>query len=565
MSGLATMRADQLMLVPIVLPLATATLLMAIPEAHRRAKALVDLGACVAGLAIGVALLGASVAADGTSAFGIYLGGNWRAPFGIALAVDRLAALMLTLTGVLGIAAALFSMARWQHAGAHFHALLQLQLMGINGAFLAADLFNLFVFFEVMLAASYGLLLHGSGRERVGAGLKYVAINLLASTLFLVGVAVVYGIVGTLNYADIARKIALLPARDRGLLHAGAAMLGIALLTKAAMWPLGFWVARTYRSAAAPVAALFAMLTKVGVYAVLRLWMLFAAFDAHGSLRFGGEALILGGMLTIAFGAAGLAASLRVSTLAAYAIVVSSGTLLAAVGIGEPALVGAAIYYLIGSTLGAAAMFLIAEMVERMRRFETSPPIVDHAAEHLPFYVDSAAERASGASGAGDAGADEQVVVGQAFPVATAFVGASYMAAALLVAGMPPLSGFLAKFAMLHALFGAAAQRAADRLLPHTQGMLGALIVVSGLVALIALSRAGARFFWAPRRSTPPRLALAECVPVAAFVALFVALVVWAGPVLDYADAAAAGVVDPTRYVEAVMSATPVPSPGAQP
>eukprot|EP01031_Cornospumella_fuschlensis_P019082 gene19082-23380_t len=122
----------------------------------------------------------------GAGSIGVYLPGNWRAPFGIVLVADRLSTMMVALTGVVAFAASIYSTSRWDRAGVHFHPLLQLQLMGLNGAFLTGDLFNLFVFFEVMLAASYGLLLHGSGRLRVRAGLHYIAINLAASSLFLI-------------------------------------------------------------------------------------------------------------------------------------------------------------------------------------------------------------------------------------------------------------------------------------------------------------------------------------------------------------------------------------------
>ena len=167
--------------------------------------------------------------------------------------------------------------------GVHYHTLFQIQLVGVNGAFLTGDLFNLFVFFEVMLAASYGLLLHGSGTVRVRAGLKYIAFNLLASSLLLVGIAILYGVTGTLNFADIAQKVPQIPAPDRGLLHAGAAILGVAVLAKAAMWPLNFWLAAAYSAAAAPVAAVFVILTKVGVYTVLRLWTLLLSAEPGAS------------------------------------------------------------------------------------------------------------------------------------------------------------------------------------------------------------------------------------------------------------------------------------------
>ena len=180
--------------------------------------------------------------------------------------------MMVALTGVVAFAASIYSTSRWDRAGVHFHPLLQLQLMGLNGAFLTGDLFNLFVFFEVMLAASYGLLLHGSGRLRVQAGLHYVAINLAASSLFLIGAALLYGVTGTLNMADLGVRIAQLAPADRGLVHAAAAILATAFFAKAGAWPLNFWLVPAYSAAVSPVGAVFALLTKLGIYTVLRLW-----------------------------------------------------------------------------------------------------------------------------------------------------------------------------------------------------------------------------------------------------------------------------------------------------
>ena len=241
-----------LIAVPVLLPLVTAAALLLIGESRHRSKAIVSVAATIAGLLVAMTLLDRVDAGGAPAAVGVYLPSNWAAPFGIVLAVDRVAALMLVLTGVVSVAAALFSAARWDRAGVHYHTLFQIELVGVNGAFLTGDLFNLFVFFEVMLAASYGLLLHGSGTLRVRAGLKYIAFNLLASSLLLVGIAIVYGVTGTLNFADIVRKIPQIPASDRGLLHAGAAILGIAVIAKAAMWPLNFWLAAAYSAAAAP-------------------------------------------------------------------------------------------------------------------------------------------------------------------------------------------------------------------------------------------------------------------------------------------------------------------------
>src|SRR5690606_22459636 len=158
---------------------------------------------------------------------------NWPPPLAISLVLDRFSAVMIVLTSVLAIPALIFSLARWQKAGPHFHTLFLFLLMGVNGAFLTGDLFNLFVFFEVMLAASYGLVLHGSGPVRVRAGLHYIAINLAASLLFLIGVALIYGTAGTLNMADLAERIPAMEDDKRMLMEAGAGVMGVAFLIKA--------------------------------------------------------------------------------------------------------------------------------------------------------------------------------------------------------------------------------------------------------------------------------------------------------------------------------------------
>ncbi|HEU5074924.1 MAG TPA: proton-conducting transporter membrane subunit, partial [Polyangiaceae bacterium] len=245
--------APHLILVPIVLPLMTAALLLTLGDKQKRTKALLNTGATLACLLASAAILQGTAGASG--AIHVYLASNWEAPFGIVLVADRLSALMLVLVGVVSVCVAIYSEAAWARVSVSFHPLFQIQLMGLNGAFLTGDLFNLFVFFEVMLAASYGLQLHGSGRPRVSSGLHYIAVNLLASSLFLIGVAVLYGIVGTLSLADIAEKLALVPASDRGLLHAGAAILAVAFLIKAAIWPLNAWLVPAYAATSAPVAA----------------------------------------------------------------------------------------------------------------------------------------------------------------------------------------------------------------------------------------------------------------------------------------------------------------------
>ncbi len=232
----------------------------------------------------------------------IYRLGNWPSPFGIILVLDRLSAMMLLLSSLLMVAALVFAQAHWYKAGPHFQSLMQFFMVGINGAFLTGDLFNLFVFFEVMLTASYGLALHGSGQLRVRAGLHYVAVNLVASLLFLIGAALIYGVVGTLNMADLAVKIKQISSTDIVLFEIGAALLGIAFLLKAGMWPLNFWLMPTYSAAAAPVGASFALLSKVGIYIILRLVLLWFGPESEHFSYFGHVILFYGGLATMAFG-----------------------------------------------------------------------------------------------------------------------------------------------------------------------------------------------------------------------------------------------------------------------
>jgi multicomponent K+:H+ antiporter subunit D len=554
---------SHLIVVPILLPLLAAALMLLLGERRRPWKTLVNVAASLAGLVVAVMLLrwvdGKGAFGDGgegaIGTIGVYLPSNWQVPFGIVLVVDRLSALMLVVTAVVSLACVLFSVARWQRAGVHFHPLFQLQLMGLNGAFLTADLFNLFVFFEVMLVASYGLLLHGSGRARVRAGLHYIAVNLFASSLFLIGVAVLYGVTGTLNMADMAQRIGLIDFGDRGLLHAGAALLALAFLAKAALWPLNFWLVPAYAAASAPVAALFAIMTKVGVYAVLRLWTLFFPPGSGEAALFGADVLVWGGLATLAFGAIGVLASHRLSRLAGFSLIVSSGTLLAAIGFEQVALTGAALFYLASSTFAACALFLLFDLVERSRQTGSELALPEVAPEFTPFgvgLVDTALPPA-------DANLDdlEQALVGQTIPAAMVFLGLSFMVCTLLITGLPPLSGFVAKFAMLSALLDPGG-RGAGAAVPGAAWTFLALLIGSGLAAMIALSRSGIRYFWAPQERPPPRLRVIECAPIVALLLACTGLMVGAGPALRYAQSAADTLHHPSRYIDAVMSTRPV-------
>ncbi len=538
-----------LLVAPVLLPLATAALMLLIGEHRRRTKAAMNIVSTGLGLLLAFGLLAWVDRADATAAFGVYLPGNWPVPIGIVLVLDRLSALMLALTASVAFAVVLYATARWQHGGVYFHGLLQLQLMGLYGAFLTADLFNLFVFFEVLLAASYGLLLHGGGSARVRAGLHYIAINLVASLLFLIGVAAIYGVTGTLNMADIARKLPLLPEGDRGLLHAGATMLAIAFLTKAAAWPLNFWLPPAYAAASAPAAAMFAILTKVGIYAVLRLWSLCFPAAAGSPPPFGQEALVWAGLLTLGGGAIGMLASQNLGRLAGFSVITSSGTLTAALGLAQPGLTGGALYYLASSTLAACALYLLVELVDRIRTVAAIEEGFDDGNEDLrPFDAPPPPE----GTNLDDA---EQVLTGRPLPAALAFLGLGFGSCALLITGLPPLSGFVGKLTMLSELIDIGDARA---------WVLFAMLLVSGLLATIGLVRAGMRHFWAGATRSSPRVHLFESLPLALLLGLCVLLALRAETALRYTQATAQALHEPQRYVQAVMSARPVPRPVAR-
>lgn len=562
MNELTARLMPHLMLAPIVLPMLSAALMLLLREERQRLKFALGLVSTLMGLGVAVMLMLWTDQAGAPVNLGVYMPGNWPMPFGISLALDRLTGMMLVLTYTVALASLVFSSARWHRAGMHFHSLFQFQLMGLSGAFLTADLFNLFVFFEILLAASYGLLLHGSGRPRVSAGLHYIAINLAASSLFLIGVSMLYGITGTLNMADLAQSIAAVAPADRGLLHAAAATLAVAFLIKAAVWPLNFWLVPAYSAATAPVGALFALMTKVGVYSLLRLWTLLFGASAGESAQFGSHWLIGAGMLTMAFGAVGMLGSQRLTHLAGFSAVLSSGTLVAATGFGQNLLTAGLLYYLLSSTLGVSMLFLLADLVERWRndgaslapheQTDDAPFLSADLVPHEGMNLDE----------------QEEALIGQVIPAATALLGLAFVACTLVVTGLPPLGGFAGKFAMVHALLNPLGLGASSGLTPGAAGwMLVALLVGTGLLALLALSRAGIRHFWAAHRRASPPLRLLEGLPIGLLLAASAALAWQAGAVMRYTQATADALYTPSGYVRAVMTAEPVPSPGthAQP
>jgi multicomponent K+:H+ antiporter subunit D len=529
--------ADHLMIAPVVLPLFAGAMMLALGgERHRNINAALNVVSTFVLVGISIALLrAADVAPSGVA--GVYRLGDWPAPFAIVLVADRLATLMLLLTSLLAAAAVVFSLARWHRVGVLFHPLFQFLLMGINGAFLTGDLFNLFVFFEVLLAASYGLTLHGSGSARVMAGLHYIVVNLAASMLFLIGVSLIYGVAGTLNMADLAVRIPAI-REDRALLEAGAGILGIAFLVKAGMWPLCFWLPGTYAAAPPPVSSIFAILTKVGAYIVLRLWLLLFGDQAGASAQFGGEWLLLGGLATVVFGAIGSLASQDMARLAAFSVLVSSGTVLAAIGMGQVGVTGGALFYLISSTLGLGAFFLLIELIERGRE-----PGADVLAVTREVYGE-------------EDELEDSEELGIAIPATMGVLGLAFIGCAVMISGLPPLSGFIAKFAVL-----TAALNPHTGAVPDSGWILLLVLILSGLAALIAMTRAGIRSFWAAPDRTVPRVRLIEIAPVAILLLLCAIQTIQAGSVMRFMQATAQSLHAPQEYIRGVLGSERPSSP----
>ena len=535
---------EHLIIAPIVLPLMAGALLLFFDDRERVLKATIAFLSTIILLGISILLL-RTAHMNGSGHDGrvmVYLLGNWPPPFAIVLVLDRLSAMMLVLTSVLSIPALLFSLARWQKAGPHFHTLYLFLLMGLNGSFLTGDLFNLFVFFEVMLAASYALVLHSSGATRVKAGMHYIAINLAASFLFLIGVAMIYGVTGTLNMADLAVRISQLSGENRLLLESGAGILGVAFLIKAGMWPLAFWLPTTYTAAPAPSAAIMAIMSKVGIYVILRLSLLFFTEDGD-SLGFGSYILFFGGLATIIFGTIGVLASQALGRLAGFSVLVSSGTLLAAMGLFDVNITAGALFYLVSSTLTISAFFLLIELVERSQ---------DAIANILAVTVEAFGE-------GDDEEEDDALEEGVTIPATLAVLGICFAACGILLTGLPPLSGFVAKFAILNAVLNPDGIGQGGEI-SAASWWFTALLIISGLAALISMSRAGIRAFWAPVEAMAPRVLLIEIVPIGLLLGLTLVLTVSAGPVMRFMQDTAENLHSPGSYIQNVIEA-PIASP----
>lgn len=524
---------DHLIIAPILLPLAAGAVMLVLNEKRRRLKQALSVltSAALIVLAGWLLYLTEGTAAGATTLAKVYALGDWPAPYGIVLVVDRLSAMMLALAGLLGFACLVYATARWDRSGPRFHALFLLLLMGVNGAFLTGDIFNLFVFFEILLAASYGLALHGGGPARTTASLHYIVINITTSLLFLVGVSMIYAVTGTLNLADLATALPGVPAGDASLLQSGFAILGIAFLVKAGIWPLGFWLPSTYGAAAPPAAAIFAILTKVGIYIVLRFTSLLLP-EYPGFAAGVGAGLQFAGMGTMIFGIVTLLASQTLGGIAGSYLLISSGTLLAAIGVGGLDATAGLLFYLVSSTLAASAMYLIIEPVERASADDDALGLFE------PVFEDEYL--------GGPEDEERETEIGVAISATVAMLGGGFILVALLLAGLPPLPSFLAKFTIISALVGGDGG--------VTAWLMVFLMIASGLAALIAMTRAGIDLLWKPAERPPTRINIIEATPIGFLLVTCAGLAVWAGPVMSYMQKTAQELNNPGAYIQSVLS-----------
>jgi multicomponent K+:H+ antiporter subunit D len=494
---------SQFPVLPVLVPLLLGALLVGFARAPLALQRAVSFAGVAVLLIVALSLLG--TARQGTIT--VYHLGGWAPPFGIALVVDQLSAGLLVLTALVAAVALLFAAGGEDREGPYFHALFQLQLMGINGAFLTGDLFNLFVFFEVLLIASYGLLLHGRGAARPHAALHVVVLNLVGSALFLFAVGAIYSVTGTLNLADLSRVVPLLAPPDAGIARAGGLLLLVVFALKAALLPLCFWLPRAYAAGPASAVALFALLTKVGAYAILRVHTQVFGDAAAESARLVDPVLLPLGLTTLAWGAVMALAAVDLPRLAAALVIASMGQLLATVGLSSLAGQGAAVYYLLQSTAAGSALFLVVALIISQR------------------------PRLGAALWPGES-------LRQGL-----WLGVPFLLLSLAYVGLPPTGGFVGKLLVLEAAW-ADPRRVA----------FWSVTLVSSAVLLVALARAGSLLFWKVGTAAPegapahPAQLAALWLPVVAVVGLML----FGEPVLRYAASAASQAADVEAHRSAV-------------
>jgi multicomponent Na+:H+ antiporter subunit D len=488
---------------PVVLPFLTAVLALI---AYRSLAAQRAISLVGAGLLLVVAvLILARVLAEGPFA---QQAGAWPAPFGITLVADLLSAVMVALTGLVAVLVAVFGLADVAREEEHWghHPLMHAMLAGIGGAFLTGDLFNMYVWFEVMLIASFGLLVLGGNRAELDGATKYVGLNLIATVAFLSGVGLLYGATGALNMADL--HFALQGRATEVPVIASAAFLIFAFASKAALFPTFFWLPASYHTPSFTVSALFAaLLTKVGVYALIRVFTL--VYDIEGTPI--QTVLLVAAVLTLVVGAMGALAQTGMRRVLGFGVITSVGNMIIGLALYTPLAIAGALFYLFQDVLNKANLFLGA----------------------------GGAARLAGSEAFGRAGG-----LWKAAPWASVL----FLVPALSLAGVPPFSGFWAKLLLLQATLEAG------------RPWLAFAVLASGFLTLFAVGRLWAEVFWAkhPGGDLPPvGLPAAMGVPLVLLALAITAIGIYAGRAFDLSFAAAAGLVDPAAYIAAVLPEAP--------
>jgi multicomponent K+:H+ antiporter subunit D len=497
---------------PIILPALLAPFIVLAARYHIGIQRVLSVAGVVALIALSAAL--AWQVTDGSVMY--YRLGDWAAPFGIVIVGDRLSTMMILLTSVLALFVLLYAIgSNWDNRGRHFHALFQFQLMGILGAFLTGDLFNLFVFFEVLLIASYGLMIHAGGKARLRAGVQYVLFNLIGSTLFLFALGSIYAETGTLNMADLSQRLAFVDPAETVGIRVAAVLLLLVFAIKAALVPLHFWLPSSYAEAPAPVAALFAIMTKVGAYSIIRVYTMVFPPEVDATSGLHDLWLLPAALVSLAIGAIGVLAARKMDRLVAYSVVGSMGMVMVAIALFTPQGIAAALYYIVHSTLAAAILFLVSDLVRIGRG-------------NVDLTVQS--------------------------PMAGTYLTAAFFfAGAIAMAGLPPLSGFLGKLLVLDAAF--------DRPL---MVWVWAIVLTSSLISVVGFARAGSLVFWKAHSIDPPdqddqsapdtaRPGILAYGAVGGLFALLVAHTVFAGPVHDYTTKMAGQLFQPDEYISVVL------------
>ncbi|MEM6482491.1 MAG: Na+/H+ antiporter subunit D [Pseudomonadota bacterium] len=493
-----------LLATPLALPFATAV--FAFLMRRGPSGRWISLGGSVALLIASIVLMQA-VLSEGVIAGQM---GGWPAPFGITLVADLLSAVMVMITAIIAVAVAGYALvdadAEMEHLG--YHALFNVLIAGVVGAFVTGDLFNLYVWFEVMLISSFGLLVLGGRAEQIDGGVKYVALNLVSTIMFLSGIGLLYGMTGTLNLADLASAV---DNADPGLLTVVAILFMIAFGVKAALFPLFFWLPASYHTPAFAVSAVFAgLLTKVGVYALMRMFTL--VFD-HNT-EFTHTILLWVAGLTMLTGVLGAAAQTDMRKILSFHIVSQIGYMIMGLALLTPLALVGAVFYLVHHIIVKANLFLIAGVTQRLT------------------------------------GSTELARIGGLYKSAP-LLAVLFFIPAFSLAGFPPLSGFWAKFLLVKAAL-------------DVEGwVIAAVALVVGLLTIYSMTKIWAAAFWEPhpdcvapslsRLSAKERGALLW--PVAGLAAMTIAIGLSPEPFVAFAERSAAQLLDPQAYITAVLGA----------